>query len=102
MPDPETNIMVLGEMRGQMREVVHSLNNLSMKFDGLAREVIALAVLAQDIGVLKVKIELLEAERYRNDGARGFGLALLKSPAIGWLVGAAISAWAILTGKVRF
>jgi hypothetical protein len=29
-------------LRGQVRELVHSVNNLSTKFDGLTREVIAL------------------------------------------------------------
>jgi hypothetical protein len=65
--------MILGEMRGQLREVVHGLNNLSGKFDGLSREVIGLGVLAkdvielksrqeQDVNALRVEITTLKAE----------------------------------------
>jgi hypothetical protein len=99
--EQDQNAMILGEMRGQLREVVHSMANLGMKVDGLTREVIGLATLASDIGALKAKVEALEAERNRTEGAHGVVGTLLKSPALGWLVGAAISAWAVLTGKVH-
>lgn len=92
--------MILGEMRGQLREVVHSMNNLNGKVDGLTREVIALATMASEIGALKAKVEALEADKNRHDGANGLIGTIMKSPALGWLVGAAITAWAILTGKV--
>lgn len=108
MPPHDSNTMILGELRGQTRELVHSVNNLSTKFDALSREVIGLGALASDVGELKAlvsgqakRIEELEAERNRHDGARGFVNIILKSPALGWLVGAAITAWAILTGKVH-
>lgn len=51
-----THAMILGEMRGQLREVVHGLNNLSGKFDGLSREVIGLGVLAKDVIELKAAL----------------------------------------------
>lgn len=107
-PSHDSNTMILGELRGQTRELVHSVNNLSTKFDALTREVIGLSALAADMGEIKAKlaaqeakIEALEAEKNRTDGAKGFAALLLKSPALGWLVGAAVSAWAILTGKVH-
>ena len=107
-PSHDSNTMILGELRGQTRELVHSVNNLSTKFDALSREVIGLGALATDVGELKArvaaqdkKIEDLEAEKNRTDGAKGFASILLKSPALGWLVGAVISAWAVLTGKVH-
>lgn len=100
--------MILGEVRGQMRELVHTINNLSMKFDGLSREVIGLGPLASDIADVKaktsaldVRLAALEADRNRRDGATGIVALILKSPALGWLAGAAISAWVILTGKVH-
>lgn len=72
--------MILGEMRGQLREVVHGLNNLSGKFDGLSREVIGLGALAkdvielktahvQDIAALKNEIAELKSERDQRTGA---------------------------------
>lgn len=101
MPDQNDANLIIGEMRGQLREVVHSVNNLSGKFDGLAREVMALAALAGEIGKLQAKVDILEQDRNRRDGANGFALTMMKSPALGWLVGAAITAWAMLTGKVH-
>jgi hypothetical protein len=129
MPDSggaqPNNDMILGEMRGQLREVVHSMANLSQKFDGLAREVIGLGPLAadlaqlgstvlansraiadmqrssQEIAALKNEVETLKAERNRREGASGIVSIILRSPALGWLVGAAITAWAVLTGKVH-
>lgn len=53
-PNEDTShSMILGEMRGQLREVVHSLANLSGKFDGLSREVIGLGSLAQSVVELR-------------------------------------------------
>ncbi len=100
-PLGDQNSMILGEMRGQLRELVHTVNNLSTKFDALTREVVALGSMATELAELRIKVATLEAEANQNKGARSFGMMVLKSPAIGWLVGAAISAWAVLTGKVH-
>lgn len=100
-PNEASNAMILGEMRGQLREVVHSMNNLSAKFDGLSREVIGLSAMAAGFVDLQARVKLLEEVHSRHEGATGVMDKILKSPAIGWLVGAAISAWAILTGKVH-
>ena len=81
--DNSTHAMILGEMRGQLREVVHGLNNLSGKFDGLSREVIGLGVLAKDVIELKAKqeqdvkslqtqIDSLKSERDQRIGAVNF------------------------------
>lgn len=81
----ETGVaLLLGEIRGQMRELIHSTNNAGMKIDALA-----------------IRVSALEAEHNRRQGASNALTLILKSPAIGWLVGAAISAWAVLTGKVH-
>lgn len=79
-PDDPAHSMILGEMRGQLREVVHGLNNLSGKFDGLSREVIGLGVLAKevvelkatlatDVKVLQEQIDELKSERDQRTGA---------------------------------
>lgn len=47
------------------------------------------------------RIDALERERDQQKGAQGVLIALGKSPVVGWLVGALVSAWAILTGKVH-
>lgn len=100
--------MILGEMRGQLREVVHSMNNLSMKFDGLTREVVALGALATMVGKLEAQTEALDArlkgvETRQNQvtGAAGTIKAVLNSPMLGWLFLGAVALWAALTGKVN-
>lgn len=97
----QSNAMILGEMRGQLREVVHSVNGLSARFDGLTREVIGLGPLATDINDLKTRIAALEATKNRDEGARGLGTLLLKSPVIGWLVGFGATVWAVVSGKAH-
>ena len=93
--------MVLGEMRGQLREVVHSMNAMSAKFDSLSREVIGLSTLAADVAAMKIRVTALETERNRRDGATGIIQAIVKSPAVGWMVGGATFVWALLTGRVH-
>ena len=53
---------MVGEMRGQLREVVHTLNNVSSKIDGLSREVIAMGPLAAELAEVKGEIKLAQAE----------------------------------------
>ena len=76
--------LLLGEIRGQMRELIHSTNATGMKIDALA-----------------ARVSALEAEHHRRQGASNVLQTLLRSPMLGWFFGAAVSAWAILTGKVH-
>lgn len=79
LPNDVTSLAVMvGEIRGQMREVVHTLNNVSAKIDGLSREVIAMGPLAADIAELRGdlrlalnEIDALKQARNRNEGATG-------------------------------
>ena len=93
--------MILGEMRGQLREVVHSMNSLTQKFDTLSREVIGLAGLGAEMTDMKARMADLEADRNRRDGAVGVVETIIKSPLIGWFVGLAITALAIVKGWVH-
>ena len=84
MTEPDINTaMILGEIRGQLRELIHTGNNTSAKLDGLAVRV--------------GKLETLDA---RREGASGVMASLMRSPTLGWLVGAATTAWAVLTGRL--
>lgn len=75
---------LLGEIKGKLGELVHSSNNNGQKIEALS-----------------VRVAALEVANERRAGAAGVVQMILKSPAIGWLVGAVISAWAILTGRVH-
>ena len=102
MSEPiDTTGMMLGELKGQMGELIHNVNNLSRKVDVLAERVIGAAGLPAKVKDLEDRIAVLEADKNKREGALGFGASLLKSPALAWLAGAAISAWAILTGKAH-
>ncbi len=72
----------IGEIKTRLSVIEH---------DSLGAQV---AALREDVDVLK----LGAAERR---GAGGMIEAIMKSPTLGWLAGAAITAWAILTGKVH-
>lgn len=102
MAEPVNQDMILGELRGQVRELVHSTNNLNAKFDALTREVIALGPLGQTIAenraaiqAMQLSIKALEAGQERQAGARNLAAWFLQSPVMGWLVAAALfaAAW---------
>lgn len=93
--------MSLGEMRGQLRELIHTVNNTAQKLDAVSMKVMSSAELPTKITALELRITALETDRNRRDGAAGIISTILRSPALGWLIGAAITAWAILTGKVH-
>lgn len=52
------------------------------------------------VAELEAKVDALEAERDRRHGASNLASVIFKSPALGWLVGAALTVWALLNGKV--
>lgn len=99
--DIQALILAVGEMRGQMREIIHTSNNTAQKVDTLAVSVSMAASLPELVAGLTLRVAALERSDSRRDGATGIITAIMKSPAIGWLVGAAITAWAVLTGKVN-
>ena len=77
LPTDVTSLAVMvGEIRGQMREVVHTLNNVSSKIDGLSREVIAMGPIAAELAELKGEIKVAQTEinaikevRFQRQGA---------------------------------
>lgn len=53
------------------------------------------------INSLAVRVAALEAHQNKREGVTGFVNAIMKSPALGWFVGAATAVWAVLSGKVN-
>lgn len=98
---PMNNDMILGEMRGQLREVVHTLNGQSMKMDALAREVIALGPLAADIAEIKSRLSKLESNDNQHTGGMAVLRIILTSPVVLSLLVAAAAVWLTLSGKVH-
>src|SRR4051794_9268529 len=66
-------VLILGEIRGQMRELIHSTNATGLKIDALA-----------------ARVSALEAEHNRRQGASNVVRVLLRSPVLGWLVGVSV------------
>jgi hypothetical protein len=82
--DGKPTAFILGRISGQLRELIHAIASVQQSQIAL--------------GVRLAKLE--EAESQRRGAANIIGL-VLKSPALGWVVGAATATWAILTGKVH-
>lgn len=96
-PSPDTAIM-LGEMRGQLRELIHTLNNQVMKNDANAKIIAQLESLPADISEIKTRLTALEADKNRRDGAVGLGAWLLRSPLVAWILAGAVIGWTWLRG----
>ncbi|WCM27103.1 hypothetical protein NDN01_24500 [Sphingomonas sp. QA11] len=95
----DTTGMMLGEMKGQLREVIHNLNMMSTKLDALGERVISAADLPVKVKELEKRVLALEADRHRRDGAMSFGGWVVRSPLVGWLAGAGLALWMLLKGK---
>lgn len=84
MSDQEpSTLLLLGEIRGQLRELVHSSNNNSAKLDALA-----------------IRVSALESDKSRREGQAGVLTAALRSPALAWIISAAVTVWALLSGRI--
>lgn len=53
------------------------------------------------MAALALRVTALEVDFNKRAGATSLVDMLFKSPALGWFVGAAVTAWAILTGRVN-
>jgi hypothetical protein len=91
MPEDQSLTLAVGRMEGQMREVVHTMNNLAQKFEDLARAFDRSAHLPAaveenkaDIAALALRVTALEAIEHQRRGAVTLGAALLK--ALPWVI----------------
>lgn len=89
--------MLIGEMRGQLRELVHMTNNTSSKIDALTREVIEIKGIAATVAAIDIRLTTVEAEvaslkteKDRRSGALSLGEWIVKL--VPWALGAAFFA----------
>lgn len=97
-------LLLLGEIRGQLRELIHTSNGNSSKLDALGLRVSKLEMQASRVDALEAlgpKLAKLEEHQSRREGATGVVQAIVKSPMVGWLVGGATFLWGILTGRIH-
>lgn len=105
MPEDQSLPLMIGEMRGQLRELNHNVNNLAQKFEDLMRTVDRTAHLPgtleetkADLAALAVRVTALEALENQRKGAITLGAAIMK--AMPWLIPAgAFGIVAALVGK---
>lgn len=94
----------VGEISGQLREVIHTVNNMAQKVDGMTERLLTSPTTA-DFEKLSKRVDALEAEKNRSDGAKSVLAAVLQSKVFGVVVTALVSvAGAILAvreGLVR-
>ena len=88
--------LALGELKGQLRELIHASNNTATKVDGIAERVFAWGDLPGAVAKLEKRIDALEAERDRQAGALSVGAAILNSKAFGVVVTAMLSIFGAL------
>lgn len=79
--------LAVGEMRGQMREMIHAQNNLAQKVDFLTERALLAPTTAQ-IEALHKRVDALEATNDRNDGAKGVWATILQSRFAAWVAAA--------------
>lgn len=101
MNDDPNLIMQVGEMKGQLRELIHQNANMSMKIDAIAREIAQHSTLPAIVAENRTKIAALEAKQSRQDGAMSFGEWLMRSNLVTWVVMAVGVIWAAVTGKLQ-
>lgn len=89
----------LGEFRGQLRELIHNMNNVSVKLDAFAATTARNHDLPNQIADLKARVAILEACENKRVGAMGLGHFIFKSPFLGWVFACATAAWAFLHSK---
>lgn len=93
--EPDSAAFHLGQLTGQVREMIHRVNNMAEKIELIGREVIKASDLPSDVRELKVAIANLEAKENQRSGAVKFGAWLVRSPMIGWMAAAALFAWSM-------
>lgn len=97
--DPAT-AQAIGELTGQLREIIHGLNSQAMKSDARDQKLAKLENVPTDIVEIKERLTALETSEHRREGATGLIQAILKSPTLGWIVGAVTTIWAFVTGRL--
>ena len=92
---------MMGEMRGQLGELIKLQTEHGKKIDALIEQAAIHADLPAKLNALELRVKALETASDRRSGAMGLGEMLLKSPAVGWAVGAVATVWALFTGHLK-
>jgi hypothetical protein len=96
-------MMLLGELRGQVRELVHGINNLrrdvGTALDRTAATqglVSAVADIKADVAALDARVTALEAAEHRRTGAIGLSAWVFKTVPFAAFGGGLVAAWKVM------
>ena len=85
--------MLLGEMRGQLREPIHQNASTAMKIDSLMEQSVAMRG-------IPARLTALETEKHMRAGAKGLGEWLMRTPILGWLMAMVAGGYVIVKDKL--
>ena len=92
--------MILGELRGQMRELIHQGGNMGMKVDSLMEQSVAMRDIPARLDQIATRLTTLETEKHMRAGAKSLGEWLLRTPILGWLLALVASGYVIVKDKL--
>lgn len=99
MAEADTNTaMLLGEVRGQLRELIHTVNNRAQENAHIVKQLAKLEDVPKQLETLSNRMTALEADKNRRDGAMSIGGWLMRSNAVVYLIMLAGAAWAYVKG----
>lgn len=100
--DTASIAFALGKIDGQMREVIHTQNNMVQKVDGIAEKLFTAPTredydkLGNKMDAAIARIDALEGVNDRSDGAKSLAMRVLESKAFGVIMTALFSVVAAL------
>lgn len=98
MIDDTNTSMLLGELRGQLRELIHSVNNRAMENAYIAKTLAKLEDVPEQLEKLNDRMAALEADKNRREGAVSLGGWIMRSNAIVYLIMAGGAVYAYMKG----
>lgn len=104
--------MAVGEIRGQLREVIANVAKMSDKQDRMLDAMSGLSMTpaelsahkvetAAKIAALDVRVKAIENAKVKTEGALGVVQMVLNSKAFGWIVGGATTVYFLVSGKLH-
>lgn len=95
--DPNT-AMLLGEVRGQLRELIHTVNNRAQENAHIVKQLAKLEDVPKQLETLSSRMAALEADKNRREGAMSLGSWLMRSNLVVYVIMAAGAAYAYVRG----
>lgn len=93
----------LGELKAQVRELIHDNNNRTQRDEAVALSLAMLQAIPKQLeamgGRLEDRLRALEDDQVRREQTASIWRLIMKSPAVGWFLGIVMTAAAYLFGR---